>query len=140
MTFEIATRWGDIDHNGHINNVAMATIFEESRSAFFRALPGTWPPFGLRPMVVAVHLDYLAEAFYPDPVRMNIGVLEIGRSSWSLAGLARQKNVACALCLATIACTEGGRPASIPDVLRETLKRVSLQQRAAFGGADAAYP
>ncbi len=126
LTFEIATRWGDLDHNGHVNNVAMATIFEESRSAFFRSVPDGWPPRGLRPMVVSVHLDYLAEAFYPAPIQMKFGVLEIGRSSWSLAGLALQQDHACALCLATVVCTEDGRPAPMPERLRESFTGLLL--------------
>ncbi len=123
MAIEISTRYGDLDLNGHVNNVAMAAIFQEARAGFFAAIGLRWPPGGQRPMVASVQIDYLAEAFHPEPIRMNIGVLEIGRSSWMVAALAVQRDKACALCRAALVCTEDRRPAAIAQNLREAFER-----------------
>ncbi len=122
MATDIATRYGDLDLNGHVNNVAMAAIFQEARAWFFSALGLHWPPGGQRPMVASVQIDYLAEAFHPAPIRMNIGVSEIGRSSWTVAALAVQGSRACALCRAALVCTEDRRPAAMEAHLREAFE------------------
>lgn len=34
VTFDIPTRFGDLDMNGHVNNVAFGSLFEDARMRF----------------------------------------------------------------------------------------------------------
>jgi len=48
----VTTRFADLDPNGHINNVAMAAVFEDARLRFLTAVglpktvktPASWSP------------------------------------------------------------------------------------------------
>jgi hypothetical protein len=63
-------RYGDMDVNAHLNNVAIARLFEETRVQMLSALRGR-PVGGGDPssmMIVHVGIDYLLEGGYPDPI------------------------------------------------------------------------
>jgi acyl-CoA thioester hydrolase len=85
---EVTTRFADLDINNHINNVAMAAIIEDARvrfhvaSGFAKALPA-----GAQTMVVSLTIDYLAQAFYPHPLKVHSGLSAVG-----------DRSVACATC------------------------------------------
>lgn len=123
----ITTRYADIDPNHHINNVALAAALEDARyrfddeAGFRQSMPG------LRVMIVANHIDYVAQATYPDPLDMFVGLLEIGRTSWTLACLATQEKRACAFARATLVATREGRPAPLPEAFRSSLDKVRVR-------------
>lgn len=80
-SFEIATRFGDMDPGKHINNVAVARLYEECRVRFHR----TPVDDESVPLVVAqVNLHYIGETTYPDPVVICVGTAHIGRTSFSI--------------------------------------------------------
>ena len=80
----ITTRFADIDPNRHINNVAMAAAFEDARARFDVAQGHLETMGHMRTMIAANHIDYVGEAHYPAPLDMYVGVLDLGRSSWSI--------------------------------------------------------
>lgn len=120
---DLPTRFGDMDANHHLNNVAIAQLFEEARvqfnSATARALGGTRPRF----MVAHVGIDYLAEAHYPAPVALHLGVAHIGNSSFTMAMAAFQDDRCFALCdsVLVVRGPDGGA-APLPPALRERLE------------------
>jgi acyl-CoA thioester hydrolase len=79
-------RFGDIDPLRHLNNVAVAQLYEEARVRFLdesgvreRLEPKRWF------VIAELTIQYLAEGFYPDPVVVGTGVLRVGGSSFTLA-------------------------------------------------------
>lgn len=120
---DVQTRFSDVDSNQHINNVAIAAAFEDARVRFDLAHGARALFKNLRMMIVAAGIDYLAEAHYPQPLQIHVGVLVIGRTSWTLGQLALQEGRARAYCRATICATDGSAPTPLPDDLRECLTR-----------------
>ena len=85
----IQTRFADLDVLGHINNVAMASLFETGRTRFNTAT-GLIAWRAPRWLIAAQEINYLGEGFYPDDVTIATGVGRIGGRSWTLLGVAFQ--------------------------------------------------
>lgn len=117
----ITTRFADIDPNRHINNVALAAAFEDARARFDFSRGFGELMMHLRVMIAANHIDYVGEAHYPAPLDMFVGVLDIGRTSWTLACLATQEGRACAFAKATLVATDASRPAPLNEAFRDAL-------------------
>jgi acyl-CoA thioester hydrolase len=117
FTAAVATRWADLDPLGHINNVAMAGLFEEGRGRFNRALQ-LGHEKGVRWLIVAVELNYLAEAHHPHDVIVASGIGRVGRGSWTVFSGAFQNGECKAVCDTTIAYTDANGPAPIPESFR----------------------
>jgi acyl-CoA thioester hydrolase len=122
---EIPTRFADIDINGHINNVAMAAVFEDARVRFVRGLG--LADMGVRAVLGAVYIDYVAEAHYPAPFEVAVGVAAIGGASWTISEVALQGGAVRALCRATLVSIEGGKSRPLPEQLRAVLERARLR-------------
>jgi len=117
----VTTRFADLDPNGHINNVAMAAVFEDARLRFITAVGMPKNADGARFMVANVTIDYLAQAYYPAGLECRVGALPGGRSSWSLRQLLLQDGRPVATAHVTIVFTDGERPQPIDPALRERL-------------------
>jgi acyl-CoA thioester hydrolase len=87
---DIPTRWQDLDNLGHVNNAAVAVILQEARSHFVHA--GRVAEFrgGLRTLVAALAIEYVAEMHFPGAIEIRTGVLRIGRTSLVLGQVGRQ--------------------------------------------------
>lgn len=120
---DLPTRFGDMDANGHLNNVAIAQLFEEARVQFntgsAQVLGGARP----RMMVAHVGIDYLAEGHYPLPVALMMGIAAIGSSSFRMAMAAFQAARCIALCdsVLVVRGPDGGA-APLPPALLERLE------------------
>lgn len=120
---DLPTRYGDMDANRHLNNVAIAQLFEEARVQFntgsARLFGGDRPRF----MVAHVGIDYLAEGQYPEPVALHLGIAHIGTSSFRMAMAAFQQDRCFALCDSVLVVRgPDGSAAPLPAVLRERLE------------------
>ena len=74
-------RFSDLDRNGHVNNVAFTTFFENTR---VRYLTDVVPmPRGEHIGFVLAHLsiDYLAQLYYPGLIRSGACLVEVRKSS-----------------------------------------------------------
>lgn len=123
----LETRFADMDVNGHLNNVAFARLFEETRVRFNRAgLTAGQHRSGI--VVAHVAIDYLAEGSYPAPVSIGHGISRIGSSSFTMAMAAFQEGACLALCDSVLVHRnpETG-PAPIPPALRERLEALRLR-------------
>lgn len=84
--FELRLRLDDLDFNGHVNNVAVTVLHQESRASMLQAV---WPFAAEAPrprFAVAQHVThFLAEVFYPGAVECRAGVGRIGTSSITIA-------------------------------------------------------
>lgn len=81
---EEVIRYGDVDTNGHVNNVAIAQFCEGGRVAFEDAgrLRDEDPGFGLS--LAKVTITFRAEAHFPGSIRVGTRILGFGRSSCRL--------------------------------------------------------
>jgi acyl-CoA thioester hydrolase len=120
-------RYGDMDANAHLNNVAIARLFEETRVRTLSGLrdrPARGDPSSM--MIAHVGIDYLAEGSYPEPIDAGLAVSAIGRSSFRLALALFQGGVPVALAdCAMVNLGPDRRPAAIDDELRRKLERLT---------------
>lgn len=125
---QVDTRYGDLDIMGHINNVAMASIFESARIQFHRHLGRHPQDLGVRWLVAALELNYLRESHYPAPVSVACAIGAIGNTSWTVMSAAFQHDECVATCDAVIAMQgpEGRRRVS--DDLRGVFKDNFIRQ------------
>jgi acyl-CoA thioester hydrolase len=80
---ELTVRFADLDPLGHLNNVAIVAMLESGRVDFSHdegLLDGPVTPF----VLAALHVDYRAQGFYRDVLRLSTGVARIGRTSFTL--------------------------------------------------------
>lgn len=121
----VETRFQDLDPLGHINNVALAALFENGRVRFNSGMD--WQAQNeaksLRWLIARVDINYIAESHFPDPIVVASGVGPIGRSSWTILSAAFQNGQCIGLCDSTLVCTspEGSQP--ISDAFRAELER-----------------
>ncbi len=118
---EIATRFGDLDFNFHLNNVAVAQLYEEGRVRFNTELRDRYPLGRPRYLVARVAIDYLGEGAYPAPVTVTLAALRLGTTSWT-AGLALFQSGACIGLGESVMVFRGASgPAPLPEPLRVAL-------------------
>ena len=110
----IPTRWADLDLLGHINNVAMAGLFEEGRGRFNRTLDLQRGGKGVRWLIAAVNINYLAEAYHPNDVVVRSGIGHVGSRSWTILSAAFQNGSCVATCDTTLVYTNAEGPTAFP--------------------------
>lgn len=125
----LETRFADMDVNGHLNNVAFARLFEETRVRFNRAGLAAMAQGQRRSSFVVAHvaIDYLAEGNYPAPVTIGYAIARIGSSSFTVAMAAFQDGPGGPACIALCDSVLVHRdpdsgPSPIPPALRERLE------------------
>ena len=119
----IEPRFGDMDALRHLNNVALAGIYEEGRLRFTSTF--NHGPIGdarARPVLAEVRIRYLAEGRYPGALIVGVGVLNIGNSSYVIGQALFQDGGCIGISDVVVVWTEHGRPAPIPDDFRAALK------------------
>ena len=123
-------RFGDIDRQNHVNNLAICSYIEcgrvEMREVKFpeiaRDPANAW-------LVVHFEVSFKASTGYPGSVDVGTGVLKIGNSSYVLG----HGVFAGDICLATARTTtvfgdrQAGGKRLIPDNLREELEKLRAQ-------------
>ena len=95
MTFryDVTVRFSDTDMMGHVNNAAYNVFLEDARIAFFRSLTTSDGEsfFGRGLIVARVEIDYVRPVFFGDPIEVEVAVHAIGRSSFRLGYVVRQR-------------------------------------------------
>lgn len=121
-SLEIPTRFGDLDPLGHLNNVAIAGLYEDARVRFNATFDLPRHRGAGRTVVAEVALHYLAEGRYPAPTVCAAGMLHVGNSSWTIGLALFQADRCIGLCETVLVHTEDGRPARLPDALRQAFE------------------
>jgi acyl-CoA thioester hydrolase len=124
---EITTRFADTDVNQHINNVALAALIEESRVRFNDAARLAQSLGSHGAMVVNIAVDFLAQAYYPQPVLGLAGVAEIGRTSWTTVQLLVQDERIVVFGRSVLVCVRDGAPAPLPELVRAGFETMRLR-------------
>lgn len=126
---EIAARYGDMDANAHLNNLALEAMHENARATMNRdVLPEAYRAGGRRLRLVtsqnAVH--FLAEAHWPALIQTGAGVGRIGRTSY-VASTGLFRDGACiGLCDTVLVLLDQDGPTPLPDELRAALQTLLL--------------
>jgi acyl-CoA thioester hydrolase len=127
----IEPRFGDMDALRHLNNVALAGIYEEGRLRFTATF--NHGPIGderARPMLAEVTIRYLAEGRYPGALTVGVGVLKLGRTSYVIGQALFQAGRCIGVADVVVVWTADGRPAPIPDAFRTALAAALIEQPA----------
>ena len=120
-------RFGDHDHQNHVNNVVFATYFESGRVHFMRDTFGGLM-FGARNFVVGrLEINYLRELHWPGTVEIGVGVERIGRSSVTYAEGVFHDGVCAAYGRTTMVLIERATRASSP-LTEDILERLRANQ------------
>ena len=118
----VQTRFQDLDVLGHINNVAMAALFETGRVRFNHAI-GLAGRSGHRWLVANVEINYIAEGHFPGDVEMAHGIGAVGTRSWTIWGAAFQDGQPVATCDTTIVMSGEKGARAIPEDFRADLQK-----------------
>lgn len=86
----IQPRFGDLDVNMHVNNVAMAGMLEDARVRFHRQAGHRARLAGISTMVASIAIEYLGETSYPDDIAIACAVEHVGRTSHRVVQMAMQ--------------------------------------------------
>jgi acyl-CoA thioester hydrolase len=122
----VPARFGDMDEEGHLNNVALAGFYEEARVSFLRHHLKSKDGQDFRFVIANMSISYLAEAHYPGDYDIGVGVSRIGNSSFSLgAGLFLRDTCLGAMDTVQVV-IENDKPSSLPSHLRQALERHGL--------------
>lgn len=122
----IQVRFQDLDVLGHINNVAMAALFETGRVRFNQAI-ALPRERGRRYLIANIEINYLGEGRLED-LAMATGIARIGTRSWTIAAAAFQRDRCIATCDATLVQESDAAGAGLADALRSVLERQLLVQ------------
>ncbi|MEP3226574.1 MAG: acyl-CoA thioesterase [Parasphingorhabdus sp.] len=125
------TRFGDMDLLGHINNVAMADLFENGRVRFNRSIGMENRAEGDRWLIAAVQINYLREAHFPDDAKICSGIGRIGSSSWDILSAAFQNDQCVATCTTTLVLTNQQSAKKMDDAFRAVLESQLVDRGAA---------
>lgn len=126
-TDTIQTRFQDLDPLGHINNVAMAALFESGRVRFNRMIGlAAWT--AQRWLVARVEINYIAEGHFPADMEIATGIGEIGTRSWHILSTAFQGGAVIATCDTVIVMSGAGGAAALPDDFRASLEKYRMRK------------
>lgn len=121
--FEISTRFGDMDPARHVNNVAVAQLYEEGRVRFHRERAGSDP---ITVVVAQITIHYLGEVHYPAPVRIGVGAAHVGRSSFTTSQALFQDDICVGLAETTAVRVVDGVATPLPGWFRTFLDESRL--------------
>jgi len=125
---EIPTRFGDLDMNQHVNNVAMAGLFEDARVRFLYHIGLMGPGGAFQPMAASFSIEYLRQAYYPQPLVFHVAVTDIGRTSHTMVNLALQDGSPVALAHSVVVATVKGRPSLPPPTIEAAIRAMTLRR------------
>lgn len=125
---QVPTRYADLDPQVHINNVAVAALYEEGRGQFLRWLAdlGDAPLEPANRLIVEIKIGYLAQVHYPSTLAVNSGIVRIGRTSYVIAQGMFLAERCVGVCETVVVHSDGQRSKEITPAWRRTLERARL--------------
>lgn len=118
---DVPPRYADLDVMGHINNVAIASMFETGRISFHHQLHAHPREQGVRWLVAGVNINYLAEMHMPCPVTIASGLKRIGNTSWTILSAAFQEGECHSTCETVMVAQGAEARGSIGEELRSRM-------------------
>lgn len=87
FSFDMPSRYSDVDSQHHLNNVRLGEFYQEGRVIFFNSLireNNLSRPQGHRVLVAHSGIDFVSEICYPEIVAVKLAIENIGRTSLKL--------------------------------------------------------
>ncbi len=123
---QLKVRWSDMDANGHINNAAFFTYFEQTRIEWLQSIAAQTTPDGYGPVVKKASCTYLLAVSHPATLELRLYLGKPGRTSfptyseiWTTG--ADPVKVAEGEAIMVWVHRESGKPESVPDFLRRLM-------------------
>ena len=123
----VIARFSDMDSERHLNNVALASFYEDARVSFLRSLTGNLP--GFRFVIAHISISYLTEAHYPGEYEVGLGVSRFGTKSFDIGCGLFIGDKCIGVCDTTQVSIGNTGPISIPEALKTALSERQLIQR-----------
>lgn len=123
----VIARFSDMDTEGHLNNVALASFYEDARVSFLRAVPGHATAY--RFVIAHISISYLAEAHYPGEYDVGLGVSRFGTRSFDIGCGLFIGDKCVGVCDTTQVTIGDAGPIPIPERLLELLRGKQLATR-----------
>ncbi len=128
---EVAARYGDMDANAHLNNLALEAMHENARAIMNRRLlPGAYRAGDRRVRLVtsqnAVH--FLAEAHWPALITTGARLGRIGRTSFVASTGLFLRGACIGVCDTVLVLLDDDGPTPISDEFRAALETVRLKE------------
>ncbi len=127
-TCSVPPRFGDLDINRHVNNVALIEISQDARVRFHDKCGFRRHRDGTAAMVASLAFEFLGEAFYPKPIECHAAAAHLGRTSHRVAQLLTQEGRVVAWTQTVIVTLRNGAPTELPPAFRESLKGWMLRE------------
>lgn len=126
----IEARFADMDANGHLNNVALETLHENTRATLNRrVLPSAYgrAPRSLRIVTSTIVVHYLREAPWPAVIQTASGIGHVGRTSFISSTALFHDDACVSLCDTVLVLLGDNGPTPIPDDARAHLASLRLR-------------
>ena len=126
----IAARYGDMDANAHLNNLALEALHENARATMNRNLfPEAYRAGDRRLRLVTSQntVHFLAEAHWPALIDTGAGVGRIGRTSYVASTGLFIDDRCIGVCDTVLVLVGDDGPAPIPEEFRAALQTVLLR-------------
>lgn len=117
----VQVRFRDLDALGHVNNAVYLTYFEVARAAYFSRLERDWVERG-HFILARAEVDFLRPIHLEDPVEVGVRVVRIGCSSFDMEYRVEVRGEEAARGRTVQVWLEGGRPAPLPEAIRERIR------------------
>ncbi|MGQ9350694.1 acyl-CoA thioesterase [Mycolicibacterium gilvum] len=126
----VDTRFGDMDANGHLNNVALESLHENTRAMLNRQVfPNVYDRTtrSLRIVTSTIVVHYLREAPWPSVIDTAIGIGRVGRTSYVASTALFHDGGCVSLCDTVLVVLGDDGPRPIPDENRDRLESLALR-------------
>ncbi|MEQ1653517.1 MAG: thioesterase family protein [Hyphomicrobium sp.] len=120
-------RFGDLDVNGHVNNLAIGEYFENARVALHRQVFPAWPRVPHLFVLVHTSFDYYRELLYPAQLRIGTRLIKFGRTSMHLGAALfhNQELIAQSTTVSVLIDAQTRQPEEVPTTLRTAISALA---------------
>ena len=119
---KVIARFSDMDVEGHLNNVALASFYEDARVSFLHDRAGEERGKSFRFVIASIRISYLAEAHYPGEYDVGLGVTRFGNTSFDIGCGLFLGETCVGVCDTTQVTIGSGGPIKIPGALHSALE------------------
>ena len=122
-------RYGDVDANGHVNNLALESLHETARAEFNEQIfPDIYRPASRTVRLVSASnvVHFLAEVHWPATIETGLGIGKLGRTSYVASTALFVGETCVSLCDTVLVMLDDDGPTPIPAEARERLGKYLL--------------